>query len=128
MNKMDFYLVDDKIVPALQELVVGDTLPIKATGPEGFTVLALDPQRALVLGDPSLLSGRQPKPLGGAARATWAFSLEPIGDAATHLVVRVRAEFQPSLLTTLLRPVIVAVHDVMERKQLRTLKQRAEAQ
>lgn len=115
----------DRIVPALQKLSVGDTLPIKRTGPEGFAVLAIEPMRALVLGDPSLLPGA-PKP-AGPARATWAFALEPIGDSATHLVVRVRVEHPDSLVARLLRPVVVAVHDVMERKQLRTLKQRAEA-
>ncbi len=79
-----------------------------------------------MLGDPSLLPGR-PTPGGGAPRATWAFSLEPIGAAATHLVVRVRAEYEPSLRMVLLRQVVGGVHEVMERKQLRTLKQRAEA-
>ena len=116
----------DRIVPALQELAVGDVLPIKATGPDGFTVIMLDPPCTMVLGDASLLPGRS-KPARGAARATWAFSLEPIGESATHLVVRVRVEYERSPLATLLRPVVVGVHDVMERKQLRTLKQRAEA-
>jgi hypothetical protein len=115
----------DRIIPALQHLAVGDILPIKPKGSDGFAVLVLDPPRALVLGDPSLLPGR-PRPAVGAPRATWAFSLEPIGDAATHLAVRVRVEYKPSLLTALLRPIVWIVHEVMERKQLRTLKRRAE--
>ena len=116
----------DHIVGDLQNLAVGDVLPIKATGPEGFSVLVLDPRRALVLGDPSLLPGRT-MPHGRAPRATWAFELEPIGDGATRLFVRVRAEYEPSRAITLLRPLIAALHDFMERKQLRTLKRRAEA-
>jgi hypothetical protein len=114
----------DRIIPALQKLAVGDILPVKPKGEDGFAVLLLEPSRSLVLGDPSLLPGRQ-KP--SAPRATWAFSLEPIGDAATHLVVRVRAEYEPSLAIALLRPMVVGVHELMERKQLRTLKQSAEA-
>jgi hypothetical protein len=116
----------DRIIPALQKLAVGDVLPVKATGTDGFAVLALEPQRSLVLGDPSLLPGR-PAPAASAFRGTWAFSLEPIGDTATHLVVRVRVDYEPTLNTAVLSPIIGAVHEVMERKQLRTLKQRAEA-
>jgi hypothetical protein len=115
----------DRIVPALQKLRVGDVLPIKPTGPEGMHVLVLEPPHALVLGDPSLVP-EGPKPRPGAPRATWAFSLEPIGDHGTHLVVRVRADYEPSFLATVVRHVVAAAHDVMERKQLRTLKQRAE--
>ena len=62
-----------------------------------------------------------------APRATWAFLLEPLGAGATRLHVRVRAEYEPSLTAALLRPVVSALHAVMERKQLRTLKQRVEA-
>jgi len=116
----------DRIIPELQDLAIGDVLPVKAEGPEGFAVLLLDPPHALVLGDPSLLPGR-PKPTSTAPRVTWAFSLEPRGAAATHLVVRVRAELPPSLGAALARPIIRVVHGVMERKQLRTLKRRAEA-
>lgn len=116
----------DRIIPALQSLTVGDILPLKAKGPDGMAVLALDPPRALVLGDPSLMPGR-PAPAAGTPRATWAFSLEPIGDAATHLLVRVRAEFGRSLKAALLSRLVGGLHEVMERKQLRTLKQRAES-
>lgn len=61
-------------------------------------------------------------------RATWAFALEPLGTGATRLHVRVRAEYPRSLTATLLRPVVSAVHDFMERKQLSTLKEHVEAQ
>jgi len=116
----------DRIVPELQHLAVGDIVPLTPRGPDGVAVLVLEPPRALVLGDPSLLPGR-PSPARGAPRATWAFSLEPIGDAATHLVVRVRAEYRPSLMTALIFKGVWVAHEIMERKQLRTLKQRAEA-
>ncbi len=117
----------DRIVPELQQLAVGDILPIKASGSEGFAVLVLDPPRALVLGDPSLLPGRA-KPGSSSPLATWALVLEPLGSTATRLRVRVRASYEPSLAASLLRPLVGALHDVMERKQLRTLKERVEAQ
>lgn len=115
-----------RIVPELQELAVGDVLPIKARGSEGFAVLVLDRPRAMVLGDPALLPSRAPRD-PHAPCATWAFVLEPLGTAATRLHVRVRAEYEPSLVASVLRRVVGALHEVMERKQLRTLKQRVEA-
>ena len=117
----------NRIVPELQKLAVGDILPIKAKGSDGFAVLVLDPPRALVLGDPSLLPGRA-RPEPHAPRATWAFALEPLGPTAARLHVRVRADYEPSLVASLLRSLVGALHEVMERKQLRTLKERAEAQ
>jgi protein-S-isoprenylcysteine O-methyltransferase Ste14 len=104
---------------------VGDVLPIKPDAPEGFAVLRLEPPRALVLGDLSLLPGR-PRPPLGAPRGTWAFSLEPLGDAATRLVVRVRVDYARSLVAAALAPVVRVMHEIMERKQLRTLKRRVE--
>lgn len=115
----------DRIIPALQDLKVGDLVPFISSGSAGVAVLRLEPPHALVLGDPSLVPGR-PAPSAGAPRATWTFALEPIGDRATRLRVRVRADYQPGLKAALAKPVIVALHEVMERKQLRTLKRRAE--
>lgn len=117
----------DRIVPELQNLAVGDVLPIKAKGSEGFTVLVLEPPRALVLGDASLLPGRT-RPDPHAPRATWAFLLEPLGASATRLRVRVRAEYERTVAASLLRPLVGALHGLMERKQLRTIKERVEAQ
>jgi hypothetical protein len=117
----------ERIIPELQALAVGDVLPIKAQGSEGFAVLLLDAPRALVLGDPALLPGRAARD-PHAPCATWAFALEPLSTAATRLHVRVRADYERSLAASLLRPIVSALHEVMERKQLRTLKQRIEAQ
>jgi hypothetical protein len=117
----------ERIVPELQHLAVGDILPaLPSSRPgEGFAVLRLEPQKLLVLGDPALLpSGRRD---GGPPWSTaWAFVLEPIGDDATHLVVRVRARYAPTTSMAVARPFIVAAHEIMERSQLRNLRQRAE--
>jgi pimeloyl-ACP methyl ester carboxylesterase len=116
----------DRILPELQQLVVGDVLPVKAKGPDGFTVLALEPPSALVLGDPSLLPSRTPV-AATAPRATWAFALTPLAGKATRLYVRVRAEYPRGVIMALLKPLVMALHAFMEGKQLRTLKQRVEA-
>ena len=105
----------DRIIPELQDLAVGDVLPMRPTGDAGFTVLRIEPERALVLGNAA------PQWEG-----TWAFVLEPIGPDRTRLVTRYRAAYPPSIRMALFRPWMAAVHTVMERKQLRTIKHHAE--
>jgi hypothetical protein len=97
-------------------------------------VLRVEPQRLLVLGSPDLArdasSRANPERWGmfGANYAvTWAFVLEPIGDNATRLIVRVRADSKADRRTEIVRPAILAVHRVMQGAQLRNLKRRAES-
>ncbi|MGZ6144017.1 MAG: hypothetical protein ACXWLM_11815 [Myxococcales bacterium] len=117
----------DRIVPALQHIEVGDILPATPKGPEGFAVLRVDRGRALVLGSPSLLRDGREYAWGAPWTMTWAFVLEPVGDDATLLRVRVRGEYQPALKLVPMVAGWTALHDVMETAQLRHIKQRAEA-
>lgn len=105
----------DHLIPELQHLAVGDVLPARPTGAEGFEVRRLVPERALVLG------GTSP-----AWQGTWAFVLEPLGERRTRLVTRYRAAFPPRSKIALLVPVIAQVHAFMEGKQLATIKHHAE--
>jgi hypothetical protein len=105
----------DRIIPLLQDLEVGDVLPMRPTGDDGFTVLRIDPERALVLGNTA-----------PHWEGTWAFVLEPVGADRTRLVTRYRAKYPRSIRMALFRPWMAAVHAVMERKQLRTIKHHAE--
>jgi hypothetical protein len=57
---------------------------------------------------------------------SWAFVLEPIGASAAHLAVRVRVTYRPGLTMALMLPVASLEHEIMQRRQLRNLKQRAE--
>jgi hypothetical protein len=120
------------VMPELQHIAVGDILPATPSSDVGFAVLSVAPERHLVLGSPRLLSAsRQSWPpttgmLGARYDVTWAFVLEPIGEDATRLVVRVRAAHPPSLTTDVVRPALLAMHGVMEHAQLRNLKRRAE--
>lgn len=105
----------EHIVPELQHIAVGDVLPYRPTGTEGFEVLRVEPEKALVLGSTA-------KDFHG----TWAFVLEPIGETTTRLVTRYRAAYEPSLKMALTLPWMASVHAFMEGKQLRAIKDRAE--
>ncbi|HEY8091099.1 MAG TPA: hypothetical protein VIF09_24720, partial [Polyangiaceae bacterium] len=105
----------DRIIPELQHLAIGDVLPARPVGAEGFEVLRIVPERALVL------SAVSPRWAG-----TWAFVLEPLGPDRTRLVTRYRAAYPPNVRMSIMLPVISTVHGFMERKQLRTIKHHAE--
>lgn len=116
----------DHIVPELQHIAVGDHIPATPKGDAEFAVLRVDPGRALVLGSPTLL-GEAPSPHAPPWTTTWSFVLEPIGDDATRLHVRARAGYQPTIELSLVAGVMGALHEVMERRQLRNLRVRAES-
>lgn len=106
----------ETIVPELQHLAVGDVLPYRPVGDEGFEVLRIEPGRALVLGSTA-----------PAFHGTWAFVLEPLDEGTrTRLVTRYRAAFEPTARRTAFVAAMRAVHAFMERKQLRTIKHHAE--
>ncbi|MFO0750545.1 MAG: SRPBCC family protein [Myxococcota bacterium] len=117
----------DRIVPGLQSLAVGDLIPANPERPGDFAVLRLEPERALVLGSPALLPGA-PLPTGAPPwRSTWTFALEPIGDDATRLFVRVRADYVRGFKMALAKPFMATLHEVMERRQIANLRRRIEA-
>jgi hypothetical protein len=121
-----------RIIPEFQQIRVGDRLPATPNDTGGFAVLRAEPPRLLVLGSPSLSSEARASDkswgmFGARYDSTWAFVLEPVGDTATRLVVRVRGRVQPGARATLARVALRPIHEVMERTQLRNLKRRAES-
>ena len=118
----------DVIHPELQSIQVGDIIPALPDRSGGFCVLATDPPRSLILGSPSLLPGedRAKRSEEPAWRDTWAFALEPIGEDATLLVTRVRADYVPGIKLALVTSFMAGAHALMERAQLRNIKRRAE--
>jgi hypothetical protein len=92
----------DHIIPELQHLAVGDVLPFRPQGPDGFDVVRIVPERALVVHSK-----------GPLYEGTWAFVLEPHGDR-TRMVTRYRATYEPS-----------ATMAVMPRKQCRAARDRS---
>ena len=109
-----------RIVPELQHPAVGTIFPALPRVTEGFTVLAIEPERVLILGWPAA---------DGASEVTWTFLLDELSPGVTRLLVRVRGgpgyRFHglPLLLTRL---VVRVVHFVMQRKQLLGIVRRAE--
>jgi hypothetical protein len=111
----------DHIAPELQQIEAGTIMPALPGMTEGFTVLRIESERALIIG---WLSPT------GAPVTTWAFVLDEPEPAVTRLLVRNRASSAyrapfglPSLAIQTLVP---WGHAIMERKQLRGIKQRAE--
>jgi len=104
----------DRIVPELQQVEVGDIFPWTPTAEDGFVVRAVEPERALVLGDQ-------------AGSFTWALVLEPIDEASTRFLTRARAEYERFAVGLTLGLLWRPIHFGMQRRQLLNLKRRAEA-
>lgn len=113
----------------LQDLKVGDVVPATPDGEDGFEVLAIEPERSLVLGGLYDADAKRQRAFAAARpehywHATWAFVLEPLDGESTRLHVRGRAAFPPSgrLQAEWIRP----VHNLMQSAQLRHLAARVE--
>jgi hypothetical protein len=117
----------DHIVPDLQHLKVGDVIA-DATGPFGFHVVRLDPQRALVLrATIHPITGKRADPGGPTPFLdfTWAFVLEP-RDTGSRLLVRVRYDHSPSRWVAAAVDAYELVDAVFSRKMLAGIRSRAE--
>jgi hypothetical protein len=110
-----------RIVPELQHPTVGTIFPAMPGVTEGFTLLAIEPERTLMLG------WLRPD---GTPEVTWTFVLDEMGPGVTRLLVRARGgpgyRFYglPLILTRL---AVRVVHFVMQRKQLLGIRRRAES-
>lgn len=109
-----------RIVPELQHPPIGSIFPALPGVTDGFTLLAIDPERTLTLG------WLAPD---GTPQVTWTFVLDEVSPDVTRLLVRARGgpgyRFHglPLLLT---RVVVRVLHFVMQRKQLRGIATRAQ--
>ena len=118
-----------EIHPDWQRVRVGDVLRATPDGEDGLEVLAMDPERCLVLGalydaDATCqreFDDRRPERFW---HMTWSFVLEPLDAATTRLHVRARAAFPETALvrTAWIRP----AHLLMEAAQLEHLAARVE--
>jgi hypothetical protein len=124
----------DHLLPQCQHLAVGDTIPDGPPGTSFFTVVALEPERALVLYSTTHGTAMVPRflrnnpKLGFYSVFSWAFILDEVNENATRLVLRTRARGGPRpfmLLNSLLFP---PADFLVARLMLRTIKQRAERQ
>ena len=118
-----------EIHPELQRLKVGDVLPATPSSEDGFEVLSIDPNRALVLGGLYDADAKRQRKFDAPRpehywQVTWTFFLEPLDGGHTRLHVRARAAYPPSgrFHTEWIRP----VHELMQGAQLRHLAARIE--
>ena len=113
------------MIPDLQPLAAGDTVPLSAAG--GLTVAVLDPPAALALRYPMslLTAGEASEGNRAVLDWTWAFVLTPVNEDSCRLLARVRADYRPRWLLPLLPVLLEPAHFLMERKMLKTIEQRA---
>ena len=119
-----------RIIPELQDLKIGDLIEI-APG-MGYTVSGIEKDQALILQSRmdtarwESLSGNDPLPEKYLI-SSWVWYLEEVDEKTTRLIVRVRTDCSPGLLSTLTTTVPNQLGNwVMQPKTLRVLKQRAE--
>lgn len=119
----------DRIVPELQTLQVGDTIPLAPDG-FGLPVAILQPEQALVLhGDTRIPGGEGVPPMrpGEFLAASWGFYLREPKPGVTRLVERFRCDFTGTRLNHVVyNGFLEAGAFVMERKMLLGIKERAE--
>jgi hypothetical protein len=110
----------ERILPELQQLTVGMLFPALPGTTAGFTVLAFEQERFLIIG--ALLPD-------GSAMMTWGFVLEPLDGTLTRLIVRARGgpgyRFH-RLPWSVAKRIVPVVHFFMQRKQLLGIARRAE--
>lgn len=110
-----------RILADLQQPAIGTIFPALPGVTEGFTLLAIEHERMLMLGWPAP---------DGTPAVTWTFVLDEVAPGVTRLLVRARGgpgyRFHglPLLLTRLVSRV---AHFIMQRKQLVGIMRRAES-
>jgi len=110
-----------RLVPELQHPAVGTIFPALPGRTDGFSVLAIEPERALTLG------WMTPD---GTLQVTLTFVLDQVAPGVTRLLTRVRGEqgyrFH-GLPLQLTRLAIRVLHFIMQREQLLGIRRRAES-
>ena len=122
----------DKIIPELQHLEVGDSIPMHPTMGSPYKVVAIETGRALVLQirvdtktkNTFELTDKMPEKY---QNSSWVFFLDEIAEGTTRLISRSRNDWNKSLGNTLFFGIFGPISLVMDRKMLLGIKQRAEA-
>jgi hypothetical protein len=119
----------DRIVPELQNLKVGDVMPL---GPDNFgpQVVTLEPNRVMVLHGDTRQGGEVAIPdmkPGDYLAVLWTFYLEPAGANTTRLIERFVLDYNPTTQNQFMYGLFLEPGAfIMERKMLLGIKQRAE--
>ena len=123
----------EQIIPEFQELEIGDAIPFTPDGNMGFPVVAIEPEKSLVMGGTTNTStGEEADPsdpelqtfLSGAI----ILYLDELGPGTTRLIYRMPLGWNANWRNTLIyRGFLEPISFVMARKTLLGVKQRVEA-
>lgn len=102
------------IVPHLQELEVGDLIPMSPGGKYGIWVKALEPNSRVLWWDKR-------------AYTTWLWEIRPIDKNRSRLITRVRMKYRWWSPAVVFNPLVEFFDWPMMRKSMLGIKQRAEA-
>jgi hypothetical protein len=109
-----------EVILAYQKLEIGDVIRLAPGNAPFFEVALIEPCRALVL------RGGGPQ-MPGAARPSWAFYLDQVGDNVTRLIARYRMHYPSGVGNCIVwRGIMDPLFFVMERRMLLGIQQRAE--
>jgi hypothetical protein len=123
----------DRVHPEWQGLRAGDRITSTPGGMSWFDVLELVPERTLVLRGGFDLDRRRSFPPGAPlprhfVDGTWTFVLEPLPGGRTRLIVRAAGWGRPRALNRVASWLFWdPAHLIMQTKQFRELRRRAEA-
>ena len=122
----------DEIVPEYQHLEVGDSIPMHPSMGSPYKVVAIEPDRALILLlREDLVTGKDFEP--GVKmpekyqNMSWLFFLDERDDGTTRLISRSRNDWNESLGNKIFYGIFGPVTIEMDRKMLKGIKERVEA-
>ena len=121
----------DKIIPELQHLEVGDSIPMHPTMGSSYKVATIEPGRALVLGIREDTQTGKTFELNDTMpdrylNQSWLFYLDESSEGTTRLISRSRNDWNQSLGNTLFFGIFGSITLMMDCKMLLSIKQRVE--
>ena len=122
----------ERILPEFQHLALGDAIPDGPPGTASWTVVGLEPERALALystthGTVWLPRALRDNPrLGIHAEVGWTFVLRESAPEETRLILRTRVSGGPALYNRVAAALLPPSDYVMARLLLRTVKRNVE--
>lgn len=121
-----------RIIPAFQNLSVGDIVPDGPPGTAFFTVAALEPNRTLALYSTTHATVWLPPRLRDNARLglhgelSWVFVLREKGPKQTRLILRSRATVGPALYRALAKALLPPADLLVAPMMLQNIRQRVQ--
>lgn len=121
----------DKIVPEYQHLEVGDRIPMHPSMGSPYVVVAMEPERYLILLQKADMATNKTLEAGDKlpekyVNMSWLFFLDEQDDGTTRLISRSRNDWNDSFGNTVFYGIFGVPTMEMDRKMLKGIKKRAE--